>query len=113
MVSAGAKESQTQLGVSAIVRAVARLELHSVPAHLIVGPRDIARGYIEVGEPTAVSIRSNSQSGYALEFTTLSVPLIEATSTVLPWSDTFAAEFSEPETLTKRASTLKGLALRT
>jgi hypothetical protein len=71
VVSAGARESHTELSVSATVRAVARIEMQSEPQHLLISSGDVARGYIDVELPTALIVRSNSEMGYTLEFLTL------------------------------------------
>jgi hypothetical protein len=70
-VSAGAKDAHTSFTVGATVRAVASIQLDSMPSVLHVSARDAARGYSEVAEAAQLSINSNSQSGYALEFLTV------------------------------------------
>lgn len=74
---AGARETQTQMQVSATVRAVARIELQSAPRMLTITPRDLAQGFVDVPQRTSLAIRSNSAQGYALEFQVLS-PLFSA-----------------------------------
>jgi hypothetical protein len=70
-VTAGARDAHSTLPVSATVRAVARMSTASAPLLLTVSGQDVARGFVEVREPTQVSIVSNSAQGYALEFQTL------------------------------------------
>jgi hypothetical protein len=71
VAAAGATETHTQLSVSATVRAVARIEMRSVPQRLTISANDLARGYIDVEQATTAAVRSNSQTGYTLEFLTL------------------------------------------
>jgi hypothetical protein len=69
--SAGAKDAHTSFTVGATVRAVASIKLDSMPGVLHISARDVARGYSEIVEPAQLSISSNSQHGYALEFLTV------------------------------------------
>lgn len=66
--SAGAKDAHTSFTVGASVRAVARIELGSIPSVLHISAADVARGYLELNEPAQLSVTSNSQHGYALDF---------------------------------------------
>jgi hypothetical protein len=70
-VAAGAKEVHSALTVSATVRAVAHIDLQSVPAALEISASDVKRGYIDVPQPTQLVVRSNSPSGYALDVLTV------------------------------------------
>jgi hypothetical protein len=69
--SAGAKDAHTSFTVGATVRAVASIQLDFMPSVLHISARDVARGYSEMVEPAQLSINSNSQRGYALEFLTV------------------------------------------
>jgi hypothetical protein len=66
--SAGAKDAHTSFTVGATVRAVASIQLDSMPSVLHISARDVARGFSEVAEPAQLSVNSNSQRGYALDF---------------------------------------------
>jgi hypothetical protein len=69
--SAGAKEVRTELSVTATVRAVAHIDLQSTPAALEISAIDVQRGYIDVPQPTQLVVRSNSESGFALDVLTV------------------------------------------
>jgi hypothetical protein len=71
VASAGAKDVHSQFSVSVTVRAVANIELQSAPSALQVSASDLQRGFIDVAQPTQAIVRSNSQSGYALEVLTV------------------------------------------
>jgi hypothetical protein len=71
VAAAGAKDVRTDFSVSATVLAVANLELQSVPIELPISAADIRRGFIDVAQPTRIIVRSNSQSGFALEVLTV------------------------------------------
>jgi hypothetical protein len=68
---AGAKDVHTELSVSATVRAVANLELQSVPADIEISATDLERGFVDVAQPTQLVVRSNSRTGFALEVMTV------------------------------------------
>jgi hypothetical protein len=72
-----AAQVRTSFGVSATVAAVAKLDVEAEPAGLAVSAEDLERGYVDVGEPTALLIHSNSATGFALEVTPLA-PLAAA-----------------------------------
>jgi hypothetical protein len=65
--AAGAKDVHSEFSVSATVRAVANIEMQSVPPMVRVSAADLKRGYVDVLQPTQAVIRSNSQSGFTLE----------------------------------------------
>jgi hypothetical protein len=65
--AAGAKDVHSEFTVSATVRAVANIEMQSVPPTVTISAADLKRGYVDVPQPTQALIRSNSQSGFALE----------------------------------------------
>jgi hypothetical protein len=65
--AAGAKDVHSQFSVSATVRAVANIEMQSVPPMVTISTADLRRGYVDILQPTQAIIRSNSQSGFALE----------------------------------------------
>ncbi len=71
VATAGAKDVRTDFSVSATVLAVANLELQSAPMDLQISAADVRRGFIDVAQPTQVVVRSNSQSGFALEVLTV------------------------------------------
>jgi len=65
--AADARESRTTMAVSATVVPVARIERQSTPPDILITPLDLERGYVEVDEPVALVICSNSPGGYALD----------------------------------------------
>ena len=71
VAAAGAKDVRTDFSVSATVLAVANLELQSVPIELPISAADIRRGFIDVAQPTQLTVRSNSASGFALDVLTV------------------------------------------
>jgi len=70
-VAANARDTRTTLNVSATVLAVARLELQSMPTHLLISPEDLRRGFVDAPEATTFIVRSNSRAGFALDLMTL------------------------------------------
>ncbi len=75
--AATAKDARTSFSVGITVKAIAEIEHESTPAELQLSADDLRRGFIEVAEPTALAIRSNSARGYALEVTTVA-PIVAA-----------------------------------
>jgi hypothetical protein len=75
--AAGAKDAHSNLSVSVVVRAAATIELRSVPTALDISAADLRRGYIEVAQPTELTVRSNSPNGYELEVLTVA-PLLSS-----------------------------------
>jgi hypothetical protein len=75
--AAGAKEAHSELSVTATVRAVANIDLQSLPAALEISALDVQRGYIDVPQPAQLLVRSNSQSGFALDVLTVA-PIMSA-----------------------------------
>jgi hypothetical protein len=71
MPAAGARDAHSDFSVSVVVRPAANIELRSVPAGLDISAADLRRGYIEVTQPTEITVRSNSPNGYALEVLTI------------------------------------------
>ena len=71
IVAVDAKDARSSMGVSAVVLPVARMELQSVPAAVTVSATDLARGFVDIDQSTALVIHSNSPKGYALELMTL------------------------------------------
>jgi hypothetical protein len=69
--AAGARDVHSTISVSATVRAIANIELRSVPEGLEVSRADLKRGYIDVLQPTQLTVRSNSPNGFALEVLTV------------------------------------------
>jgi hypothetical protein len=74
---AHAAQSRTQMGVSATVLPMARMQVTSAPADIQISADDLRRGYIDVRQPTALVVNSNSPDGFALELMTLS-PMVSA-----------------------------------
>lgn len=71
VAGAGAKDVHTDFAVTATVRAVANIELQSVPTDIEISAADLQRGFVEIAQPTQLIVRSNSQSGFALEVLTV------------------------------------------
>jgi hypothetical protein len=71
LVAANARDSRSNFAVSATVNAVARLEMQSAPTEVQVSAVDVRRGFIDVSEPTALTIRSNSPTGVVLDLMTV------------------------------------------
>lgn len=65
------------MGVNATVLPVARVQVTSAPADLQISADDLRRGYVDVLQPTALVINSNSPDGFALDLMTLS-PMVSA-----------------------------------
>lgn len=57
-----------KLTVTATIAKHASLKVLAQPSAVVVTSADIARGYVDVPAPAHLAIRSNSQSGYLLEF---------------------------------------------
>jgi hypothetical protein len=68
MASAGARDTHTSFTVGATVRAMAHIEGAQTPSTIEISSRDIAQGYIDAPQITQLSIKSNSQHGYVLDF---------------------------------------------
>ena len=107
VAAAGAKDVHTEFSVSAIVRAVADLELQSVPANLQISDADVRRGFIDVVQPTQFTVHSNSQSGFALDVMTVAPMLSSMTIAGLNSDLSLGAEggtivqrWQKPQTLT-------------
>jgi hypothetical protein len=75
ITAAGARDVHSELSVSVIVRPMAKLQLRSAPSGLDISAADLRRGYIDVKQPTQLTIRSNSPNGYSLEILTVA-PLL-------------------------------------
>jgi hypothetical protein len=69
--AAVARDVHSGFSVSTTVRAVANIELQSAPAGLEISGADLKRGFIDVIQPTQLTVRSNSPSGFALEVLTV------------------------------------------
>lgn len=63
--------------MTATVLAMAKIERQSLPSELEISAADVRRGFIEVPQPTALTIRSNSPEGYALDLTTVA-PIVSS-----------------------------------
>jgi hypothetical protein len=88
IAAADARDARVSFTVSATVNSVARIETQSAPAEFMITDADLRRGYIDVEQPTALTIRSNSASGFAIDLTTVTPVL---TSMIVRGLDT---EFS-------------------
>jgi hypothetical protein len=77
LTAAGAKEARTSFAVTASVAAMARIESQSQPDGLDISAADLKRGFIEVPQATALTIRSNSPQGFALDVLTVS-PIVSS-----------------------------------
>lgn len=77
VTAAGARDVRSDLSVSATVRAVAKIESQSAPPGLPISDADLRRGFIDVVQPTTLTVRSNSPSGFALEVLTVA-PVLSA-----------------------------------
>jgi hypothetical protein len=75
--AASARDARTGFTVSATVIPVARIEMQSSPAEVQVSATDLRRGFIDVLEPTALIVRSNSPHGFALELMTVT-PMVSS-----------------------------------
>jgi hypothetical protein len=60
-----ANTSRTSFSVNVVVQPVAHVE-QAAHGNLVISQYDIARGYVEVNEPVAMRINSNSVNGFAL-----------------------------------------------
>lgn len=69
--AANARDARVSFTVSATVNPIARIETQSAPAELVVTAADVRRGYIDVEQPTALTVSGNSASGFAIDLTTL------------------------------------------
>jgi hypothetical protein len=104
--AAGARDVHSSFSVSATVRAVANIEMQSVPAGLEISRADLARGYLDVLQPTQLTVRSNSPNGFALEVLTvapvLSSMIVEGLSDSLALGaegGTIVQRWQKPETV--------------
>lgn len=61
-----AAENRTTFTVGARVLAQVSLSVASEPAGVAVSADDVRQGYVEIREPTRVTVSSNSPSGYTL-----------------------------------------------
>jgi hypothetical protein len=77
VTAAGARDVHSDFSVSVTVRAVANLEIKSAPVGLEISNADLQRGYIDVLQPTQLTVRSNSPSGFALDVLTVA-PVLSA-----------------------------------
>jgi hypothetical protein len=75
--AATAKDARTSFSVGITVNAIAKSNTCRRRPNLQLSTDDLRRGYIDVPQPTALVIRSNSASGYALEVTTVA-PIVVA-----------------------------------
>jgi len=77
VVAASARDSRTSFTVGATVNSMARFESQSSPTAVQISAADIRRGFIDVVEPTALVVRSNSPSGFALDLMTVT-PMVSS-----------------------------------
>ena len=92
--------------VGATVRAVADIRRESSPVGLNITGADLQRGYIDVMQPTLLTVHSNSPNGFALDVLTvapmLSSMLIEGLNTGLSLGaegGTIVQRWQKPETV--------------
>ena len=78
VTAAGARDVRSDFSVSVTVRAVANMEIKSAPAELAISSADLRRGFIEVAQPTQLTVRSNSPSGFALDVLTVASPMVSS-----------------------------------
>jgi hypothetical protein len=104
--AAGARDVHSTISVSATVRAIANIELRSVPAGLEVSRADVKRGYVEILQPTQLTVHSNSPNGFALEVLTvaplLSSMVVEGLNDDLPLGaegGTIVQRWQKPQTV--------------
>jgi len=70
-------ETRSLITVAITVPEVARLEVISQAASLQVSAQDLERGYVDVLEPTNLTVFSNARAGFALDVLPLS-PLVQS-----------------------------------
>ena len=78
VTAAGARDVHSDFSVSVTVRAMANMEIKSAPAGLEISDADLRRGFIDVTQPTQLTVRSNSPNGFALEVLTVAAPMVES-----------------------------------
>jgi hypothetical protein len=69
--AAGARDVHSNLSVSVTVQPVARIEHESAPYALEISAADLQRGFIDVRQPTQLTVRSNSPNGFELDVVTV------------------------------------------
>jgi hypothetical protein len=62
----GAGEGVAHFSVGAFVRPVASLNVRAAPPAINVSANDVARGYVDVANPTQLDVQTNSSEGYVL-----------------------------------------------
>jgi hypothetical protein len=77
--AAGARDVHSSFSVGATVRAVADILQQSSPTGLKISGADLQRGYIDVMQPTQLTVHSNSPNGFALEVMTVA-PMLSSMS---------------------------------
>jgi hypothetical protein len=70
-------ETRSLITVAITVPEVARLEVNSKAFALQVSAQDLERGYVDVLEPTNLTVFSNARTGFALDVLPLS-PLVQS-----------------------------------
>ena len=78
VTAAGARDVHSDLSVSITVRAVANMQIKSAPPGLNVSSADLQRGFIDVTQPTELTVHSNSPNGFALDVLTIASPLVSS-----------------------------------
>ena len=89
----------SNLSVSVIVQPVARIEHESVPNGLQISAADLQRGFIDVMQPTQLTVRSNSPNGFELDVLTVS-PMLS--SMIIEGLDSESALGAEGGTIVQR-----------
>jgi hypothetical protein len=77
LTAASANESHASFAVTATVLAVASIEQQSLPNELNISAADLRRGFIDVPQPVALTIRSNSPEGFSLDLMTIA-PIVSS-----------------------------------
>ncbi|HUP45027.1 MAG TPA: hypothetical protein VM779_05900 [Thermoanaerobaculia bacterium] len=67
LAASATADDSASVAVSARVIARVVVDVASQPAEVVVTDADLARGYVEVSEPLAVRVRTNSRDGYLLQ----------------------------------------------
>lgn len=68
-LSFNAAASENSLTVKATILKHASMQVMSQPGSVVVTAADIARGYVDVAASSQILVKSNTQSGYMLMFT--------------------------------------------
>jgi hypothetical protein len=67
-IATAAGSAEAKLSVTATILKRASLKMLAQPASVVITAADIARGYVDVPAAAQVAIRSNTRTGFMLEF---------------------------------------------